>query len=137
MADKVREVDYYYVKVADKPGAGAKVMSNLRKERVNLLAFTGFPVSKTRAQLDFVPKDSRVFRRAARRLGLRVSGRKKAFLVQGTDRAGAAAAVVERLAEKDIGVTAAQALCGGSGRWGMLLWVKPRDLPRARRALKG
>ena len=43
MADNVRKVDYYYVMVPDAPGQGAKVLSGLAAEGVNLLAFSGFP----------------------------------------------------------------------------------------------
>jgi len=34
-----------------------------------------------------------------------------------------------------INVTAADAVSGGKGRYGMIIWVKPKDYARAARAL--
>lgn len=135
MADTVRKVDYFYAKVPDRAGAGNRILAALKREGVDLQAFIGFPAGRGRAQLDFVPKDVRAFRKAATKLGLKLSPRKRAFLVQGGDRPGAVAAIEEKLAKGRINVVAAQALCAGSGRWGMILWVKPKDYRRASTAL--
>ena len=43
---------------------------------------------------------------------------------------------VERLAQERISVTAADAVSAGKGRYGMILWVKPKDYNRAARTLK-
>ena len=43
---------------------------------------------------------------------------------------------IQKLADNRINVTAADALCAGKGRYGMLLWVKPKDYARASRALR-
>jgi hypothetical protein len=43
--------------------------------------------------------------------------------------------IVEKLARGNINVTAAQAVVDGLGRWGMLLWVKSRDLNKASKLL--
>jgi len=40
-----------------------------------------------------------------------------------------------KLAAAKVNVTATDALCAGSGRYAVLLWVKPRDLKRAGQAL--
>jgi hypothetical protein len=60
---------------------------------------------------------------------------KKGFLVQGTDRVGAVNRQLRKLAEAGVNVTAADAVSAGQGRYGMILWVKPRDYARAARAL--
>ena len=73
--------------------------------------------------------------RAARRVGIRMSARKTGFLITGTDRVGACASVVDRLAKAKINVTAMDGVTAGGGRWGALLWVKPRDVARAARVL--
>ena len=57
MANTVEQVEYYYTKVANRPGEGTRVLNALKGAGVNLLAYTGFPASATRAQLDFVPSD--------------------------------------------------------------------------------
>ena len=43
---------------------------------------------------------------------------------------------VQKLADERISVTAADAVAAGKGRYGMLLWVKPKDYARAARVLK-
>ncbi len=134
MADRVRAVDYYHVRTPDKPGAGAKILALFRKERVSFTAVHAFPDGK-RVQVDFVPKDGRKFLRVARKAKLRVSKKKSAFMVEGTDRAGALARVLEVTAEEEINVTAVTAVCGGKGRFGAIFWVKPKDFRRAAKAL--
>lgn len=134
MADTVRRVQYFYVMAPDKPGEGAKALATLRDAGVNLLAFSGFPVGK-RSQLDFVPEDPAAFRAAAKKAKWKVTGPKVAFVVEGEDRPGAAAEILGKLADAKINVTATDAVCGGAGRFGVLLWVKPRDVGRAAKAL--
>ncbi len=134
MADTVRRVDYFYIETPHKPGEAARALGTLRDAGVNLLAFSGFP-SGRRAQLDFVPEDPRAFREAARKVKWKVTGPKRAFLVDGEDRPGAIAEVLGKLAEAGINVTACDAVCTGSGRYGAILWVKPQDVARATRVL--
>jgi len=135
MASTVRTTDYYYIVVSDKAGEGSRLLSGLKKQNVNLLAFCGFPVQGGKAQLDFVPEDPEAFRRAEEALGLKPSERKRALIIQGEDRAGAAAEIYQKLADKAINVTASQAIADGVGRFGMILWVKPADLDKAAKAL--
>jgi hypothetical protein len=134
MADTIELVDYFYVDAPDKPGEGARVLGHLREQGVNLLVFSGFP-SGRRAQLDFVPADAAAFRATARAAKWKVTGPKKAFLLQGEDRVGAVADVMERLAAARINVTAIDAVCAGSGRYGAIVWVKPADVRKAAKAL--
>lgn len=134
MADTVRSVEYYYVMVPDKPGSGASVLEPLRDAGVNLLAYLGFPSGRGRSQIDLVPEDAELFKEAARRARLKLSRAKRAFLIQGDDRAGIVAAITRRLAAVKINVTAAAATAG-DGRYGMILWVAPRDFRRASKAL--
>ncbi len=135
MADRVRKVKYCYAKVPMRPGNGARILSELRDEGVNLVAFSGFPAGGGRAQLDFIPEDMGVLRRVATRNGWKLSPVKKAFLVQGSDSVGAVNRHVKKLAERGISITAADAVCAGKGRYGMILWVKPKDYARAARTL--
>ncbi len=134
MAEDVRMVEYFYVETADKPGEAARLLEELRKAGVNLLVFSGFPKGK-RAQLDFVPEDPAAFRAAAKRAKWKVVGPKKAFLIQGEDRVGAGAGLLGKLAQAKINVTATDAVCGGAGRYGVILWVKSKDVKRAAQVL--
>ncbi len=136
MADSVQKVNYCYAMVSTRPGQGARVLASLAKAGVNLDAFSGFPRGKGRAQLDFVTTRMPALRRAASKNGWKLSPVKKAFLVTGVNRAGAVRDHVQKLADADINIIAADAVCAGMGRYGMILWVKPRDYARAARALR-
>ncbi len=131
----IRKADYYTMKVSQRPGAGAKLLAAMKAAGVNLLAFTGFP-SSGGAQVDFIPENGARFRRAAKQAGLRVSKRKTVFLVRGDDRVGALTGVLGKLAAEKINLVALSAVTAGSGRYGMIFWVKPGDVGRTSRLLR-
>ena len=131
----IRKADYYKMKVSQRPGAGAKLLAAMKAAGVDLLAFTGFP-SGGGAQVDFIPDNNVKFRRAAKKAGLRVSKRKTVFLVRGGDRVGALTGVLGKLASKKINLVALSAVTAGNGRYGMIFWVKPKDVGRASRLLR-
>ncbi|MCL4476431.1 MAG: ACT domain-containing protein, partial [Nitrospirae bacterium] len=90
MADIVRKVAYFSMDVPNRPGEGARVLGTLADAGVNLLAFSGFP-SRRKAQLDFIPEDVAVFKKAVKAAKIRTRPRKFGFLAQGDDRKGAVA----------------------------------------------
>lgn len=132
--DRIRLVDYVYTIVSDKPGEGARLLGLLRDAGVNLLAFTAFP-SARKSQVDFVPADLEALKGVLRAAKVRLSPAKKVFLIDGEDRVGALVEVCSRLGSAKINITAIDAVATGDGRWGALLWVKPRDVKRAAAAL--
>lgn len=136
MADRVRKARYCYVVVPNRAGRGAALLEALAEEDVNLLAFSGFPARGRKAQLDFVAENMGPVRRVLAREGYRPRAVKRCFLITGEDRLGAVARHLRRLAEAKISVTASDAAVAGKNRYGMILWVKPKDYARAARALK-
>jgi hypothetical protein len=134
MAERIRKIPYFYVMVPDRPGEGAKALQVLKEAGVNLLAFSGFPSGK-RAQLDFVPEDPKAFRAAAKQAKWQVAGPKMGFLIEGDDRTGVMADILGKLAGARISVTASDAVVAGAGRFGAILWVKPRDVSRTAKLL--
>ena len=134
MAETVRLVDYYYIEVSDKPGEAQRILDQLRQAGVFVLAFSGFPKGR-RAQLDFVPANAPAFKVAARKAHWKIVGPKKAFLIYGEDRIGVVADLLATLVDAKINVIATQAIMAGADRFGMILWVKPRDVKRAAKAL--
>jgi hypothetical protein len=134
MADRLRKVDYYYVMVPNTAGQGAKVLAGLAAEGVNLLAFSGFP-SGGKGQLDLVPENGAKFRRAAKKMKLKLSKRKTGFLLQGSDRVGAMIKPLKTLAAAKISVTAMDAVASG-GRFAAIFWVKPKSVAKAAKLLK-
>ncbi len=127
-----RKINYFVASVPNKAGAAAHALNALRD--VNLLAFTGFPAGRG-AQLDFIPQNAAAFKAAAKRAKLKLRVKQGGFLIQGGDRAGAIARVMSRLAAANINVTAIDAVCAGGGRFGAILWVKPKDTAKAAKAL--
>jgi len=53
------------------------------------------------------------------------------LLVDGDDRPGALADLTDRLGSAKINMIAVTGLCAGQGRFGAILWVKPRDVKKA------
>ena len=135
MANMIRAVDYFHVMVHDRPGEGYWIHSRLKQSGIRLLACCGFPTGGGRAQLDLVPENPNALLDWARQFEVTLSPRKWAFLIQGSDRPGVAADIYEKLEHLGINVVATQAVCAGTGGWGMILWVKPGDFERASKAL--
>ncbi len=135
MADRVRKVNYCYTKVPNYSGQGEEALGALRDAGVNLLAYSAFPSAGRKAQMDFIPEDMSAFKKVARQQGWRLSTVKKGFLITGQERLGAVHRHVAKLSDAKINITAADALAAGKGRYGMLLWVRPKQYARAARAL--
>lgn len=134
MADTVRKVAYFAMDVPNRPGEGARVLSALADAGVNMLAFSGFP-SGRKSQLDIIPEDVKTFKKALKKTGITTRPAKYGFLIQGKDRRGAVAAILQKLAEKEINVTAIDAVSTGDGMYGAILWVDPTAITKAAKAL--
>lgn len=133
MADRVRRIDYYYVTVPNRAGQGARLLDTFKEEGVNFRAIHAFP-SGAKAQFDLFPEDARAFGRVAKKAGLKVSPRRIAFLVEGKDRVGAVARILEKLGNAKVNVTATDAIATG-GRFGTIVWVRRDNVNRAARVL--
>jgi len=131
-----RRVSYVDIKVASRAGQGAAVLGAVAKAGIDLLAFTGFPDKGGISQIDLVTDDLAKVRRVAKANGWRLSSAKRGFLIQGRDRVGAVYRELAKLAKAGVNVTAVDAISAGRGRFGMILWVKPRDQAKAARALR-
>ena len=134
MTDTVKKVTYFAMDVPNKPGEGARVLQALSAAGVNLLAFSGFP-SGRKAQLDFIPEDVMAFKNAVKKAKIQTRRQKFGFLIQGEDRKGAVADLLNMMAEKKINVTAIDAVSAGAGRYGAILWVGTKDVSKAAKAL--
>lgn len=130
-----RRVSYVDIKARNRPGEAAAVLKAVADAGISLQAFTGFPDRAGQAQIDLVTDEIGKLRRVARAEGWRLSPVKRGFLIQGEDRVGAVQRQLAKLAKRGINVTAVDAVTAGRGRFGMILWVKPRDVAKAARAL--
>ncbi len=130
-----RKVTYVDIKAPNRAGQAAAVLKALADAGISLQAFTGFPDGAGRSQLDLVTDDLAKLRKVAKAKGWRLSAAKRGFLIQGRDRVGAVQQQLAKLARRGVNVTAVDAVTAGRGRFGMILWVKPRDTAKAARAL--
>ena len=135
MSYSARKVNYCYVTVSNRAGIAVNMLDQLKTEGISLLAFSGFPVKGGKAQVDLVANNLSSIRRLAKKHGWKLSKSKKAFLIKGSDTVGAVAGPIARLANAKINITAADAVAAGKGRYGMILWVKPKVYNSAARAL--
>ncbi len=122
MGEEIRQVEHYSASVPNKVGEGARVLGALRDAGVNLIAFWGYPRGAGRAQFEFIPENGAAFVAAAKQAKLRVK-KSTAFYVQGDDRPGAVADILAKLAAARINVGAVQAVCGGAGRYGAVVFL--------------
>ena len=134
MADIVRKVEYFSIHVSNTPAKAFGVLSTLVSSGINLLACIGIPRGR-RAQIDVVPADTRQFKAAAKKAGLKFTPEKSGFLIQGSDRPGALAAHLHKLGDRGINVTGIDALSAGEGRWGAIIWVDDAAVRKAARVL--
>ena len=135
MSNTLRKVDYFYVMLPNRAGQGAKVMAALAAEGVNLLAFSGFP-SGGKAQLDLMPEDSARFRKAAKKLGLKLSQAQERLPVPGR-RSRRRDDEDSRQARggEDQRDRPSMRSTSGKGRFGAIFWVKPTAVAKAAKVL--
>jgi hypothetical protein len=132
---KVRQVEYFAMDIPNRAGEAAWLLEAFCLGRINLLAFTGFPAKGKKSQVDFIPEEPKAFKSVARSAGMKYRSKKGCFLVQGDDQPGAVADVLSKLGDARINVIAIDAVSGGEGRFGAILWVKPKDAAKAAKAL--
>jgi len=135
MAYQIRKVKYCYITVPSRAGQAAKILTELKDAGVDLTAFSGFPVKGGKSQIDLVSNDIAGIKWVAKKNDWRLSKVKKGFLIQGTDEIGAVHKVLSRLSDEKINVVAVDAVAAGKGRYGMIMWVKPKDYNRASKFL--
>jgi hypothetical protein len=134
MADLIRTAQYFKVQIADKPGTLAGMLAPLREAGENLMAVHAFPRNRG-TQVDVVPEDPAAFKNVAKVYKWKVQGPKMCLLVDGDDRPGALADLTDRLGSARINMIAVTGLTAGQGRFGAILWVKPRDVKKAAKVL--
>lgn len=136
MAFKIRKVDYFYISVEDQPGEAYKLLSQLEKSGINLVAFTAIPVGPERTQLTLFPEDTAQMMNNSQKIGLALDGPHPALLVSGDDELGALAEIHEKLSDAKVNVYASTGVADGAGGFGYLLYIRPEEYDRALSALE-
>ncbi len=131
----LRKVGYFSVETPHTAGQGLRILAALRKAGIDLLAYSGFPDGR-QAKLVFVPAQPGRFAVVARKLKLKLSPKKIAFLLEGNDKVGALTSTLGKLAKAKINVTALTAVVAGKKRFGAIFWVKPINVAKAAKLLR-
>src|SRR5260370_21916916 len=117
MPSTIRKVSYAYVTAVSKRGEAARIRDAVRDAKVNLLAFSGFPLGRNKAQIDVVTDDLDALKAVVRGQKWKLSRIKRAFLMQGTDEVGAAVAPLANMGGENTNVIGADAIAAGEGRF--------------------
>ena len=136
MAATVKEVEYFYALVADRPGEARKLLEFLSEKMVDLMAISAFPIGEGRSQIDLFPSEPEMLKQAAKDANIPLIGPKKAFLLQGSDRIGALYDFHLKLSNAGINIYACNGVVDGTGRFGYVIWVDNADYEAASEALK-
>ncbi len=136
MADEIKQVSYYMGTIPDKVGEGARILKAFQEAGVSFLAVLGYRRTARSAEFVLVVEDGAPnLAPSAKKAGLVLGRKQKAFLVQGEDRPGAAAEALDKLASARINVISYHGVCSGQGRYGALVAVEPGDFRKAAKAL--
>ncbi|GIK20928.1 MAG: hypothetical protein HND40_09560 [Ignavibacteriota bacterium] len=130
MAYKIHKIDYFYCSVVDQPGESYKLLSELEKSGIKLLAFTAIPIGPNRTQLQLFPDNSLKLISEAKKSNLILDGPHRAFLVQG-DELSALKEIHHLFYTANINVYASNGVTDGKGMFGYLIFVRPEDFDRA------
>jgi hypothetical protein len=129
----VKRVAVHCVDIEDKPGSLQKFLAQSSMSGADYLCFSAFSCGDNHCRVYVSAKDPKIFEDFAGEAGIKTT-EATGFIVDGVDRAGAAADVLKRLAEKDIrGITGAAMVC--DNRYHLLVVVNAKDADRAQKAL--
>lgn len=135
MSFKIRKIDYFYCSVVDQPGEAYKLLSQLEKSGINLLAFNAIPIGPNRTQLTLFPENAVKLTTEAKRSNFILDGPHSALLVQGDDELGALTEIHQILYEANVNVYASNGVTDSRGSFGYLIFVRPEEFERAVTAL--
>jgi hypothetical protein len=135
MKEAVVKVNHYSAAITNKAGEGARILGALKNSGVNLIALWAYPSKPGKAQMEMIPENGASLVKAAKKAGLAMGKKQVAFFVNGEDRPGAVAESLGKLAAAKIDVGAVQAVCGGAGRYGAIIFLPQKDVRKAGKAL--
>ena len=135
MPTDVRQVEYFYTTVTDRPGEAYRLLSRLASDKVSLLAFDAIPIGIETAQILMLPESAEGLLAAAEKAGIDLKGPEYAFLIQGDDQVGALTDLHRKLFDAEINVYASTGVSDGRGGYGYVLYVRSENFRDAARVL--
>jgi hypothetical protein len=135
MSLKVRNVEYFYVRMQGSPANAYELLARLASEEVNLLAFSAIPYGPNHVELTIFPDWPANFVHVAQTFGWTVTGPQHACLVQGDDHLGAVAEIHQVLLGAGVNIYASSGVTDGGGHFGYVIYFKEEDHQRAASAL--
>ena len=135
MALSLQRAEYYRTTMVDRPGEAYQLLARLAGAGVNLHVFTAVPLDNLHTELVLFPDNLENFEAVADEAGVVLRGPEHAFLIQGDDHLGALADIHAQLLDAKINVYASSGVADGSGKFGYVLHVRPRDFEAAAAAL--
>ena len=135
MPVEVCRVDYFYSMVRDRPGEAYRLLEQLAKTEVNLLAFNAIPMGMEQTQLVLFPEDKNRLARVAEREGITLQGPQHAIMIRGDDTLGVFAEIHRTLTDAGVNVSASSGLTDGKGGYSYVLYFRAEDIEAAARAL--
>jgi len=130
----VKRVDCFFLEVEDKPGVIAQFARQLKDAKINLKGLWGYSNPQGKGKIACVPQNNKKFIDAAKKLGLAAT-QETAFHISGPDKVGALCNVLDVLDKENINISVLDAI-SFSGRFGSYVWVDPKDVKAAAKALK-
>jgi len=127
----VHRARYFHITVRDRPGEGCRVLSDLGREGVELLAFTAVPTGPGMAQIRVFPRDEQRMVRVAEDTGIVLQDPGEAFIVRGDEQLAALTDIHRRFADAGINIYASNGVFDGHGGYCCLIYVRPEDMERA------
>ena len=135
MGETIRQVEHYSTAIANKVGEGARVLGALRDAGVNFIALWGYARVGGKATLEFIPESGAALEAAAKAAKIKLSKKQIAFYVHGDDRPGAVGDLCAKLAAAKVNLGAIQAVCGGAGSYGAVIFLPQAAVKKAAKAL--
>ena len=131
MPRTIRAVDYFYIRIDDKPGEACRVLKTLSDHGVNLLAFHIIPGTMKSTQLAIFPDNPEAMIAALDGSGLDLVGPNRALLIQGDDELGALVDIHRRLYDAGINIASSSGITDGLQGFGYVIYLRTEDIDRA------
>jgi hypothetical protein len=135
VARTIRQIEYFYTMVRDRPGEAYGMLSRLGAAGVNLLAFNAVPAGVDQTQLVLFPENGDFLDQVTAEKGLELEGPHHALLIQGDDELGALSDIHRVLFEAGVNVSASGGVADGRGGFGYVIYLRENDVARAVGAL--